>query len=113
MYRDEEEIATAAKGDLLVYPNNEALNTNQLGEYHSTGFSGYFKVDVCSGTEWLPVLIQHIFPDRENHFSKTERPIDTYALCEDILAGMKEKILLRTYREHFVPEDAAGEADEQ
>ncbi len=112
MFRDEEAISIANKGDLLVFPNNEALNTNRLGEYEGTGFSGYFKVDVCSGKEWLPVLTQSIFPDYENHFSKTERPIDTFGICADILKAMQGKILLRTYREHYVPEDAAGEENE-
>lgn len=109
MFRDEDEIATASKGDLLVFPNNEALHTNRQGEYESTGFVGYFKVDVCSGKEWLPVLTQSIFPEHENYFSKTERPIDTFTLIAGILEGMKEKTLLRTYREHYVPEDAAGD----
>ncbi len=111
MFRDEDAIATAQKGDLLVFPNNEALHTNRQGEYEATGFTGYFKVDVCSGKEWLPVLIQSIFPEHENHFSKSERPIDTFNLIAEILEGMKEKTLLRTYREHFIPEDAAGEED--
>lgn len=112
MFRDQDKIDVAGKGDLLVFPNNEALNTNRLGEYEGTGFSGYFKVDVCSGKEWLPVLTQSIFPEHENYFSKKERPIDTFNLCAEILESMKEKILLRTYREHYVPEDAAGEDDE-
>lgn len=109
MFRDEDAIAVAQKGDLLVFPNNEALHTTRQGEYEGLGFTGYFKVDVCSGTEWLPVLIQSIFPDHENHFSKTERPIDTFNLIAEILGNMKQKTLLRTYREHFVPEDTAGD----
>ncbi len=111
MYRDEDGISLAAKGDLLVYPNNEALNTNHQGEYSGTGFTGYFKVDVSDGKEWQPVLLQELFPDHENHFARTERPIDTYGVCEEILRGMKEKTLLRTYREHYVLEDAAGDIE--
>jgi hypothetical protein len=108
-YEDEEAIAGASKGDLMVYPYNEALNAVRQGEYDSTGFSGYFKADVFDGREWRLVLLNDIFPNRENHFAKSERPIDTYILCAEILRGMSGKILLRTYREHYAPDEAAAE----
>jgi hypothetical protein len=105
MYRDEETIAVAKKGDLMLYPYNEALQTIRQGEYDEKGFSGYFKVDVYDGREWRLVLLNDIFPKREHHFSKTERPIDTYGLCEDILRRMAGTTLVRTYREHYTPDE--------
>src|SRR5688572_20310955 len=82
-YVDDEEIEAARKGDLMVYPNNEALNSTRLGDYESTGFSGYFKVDVHDGRQWQPVIISDIFPAHENHFAKSERPMDTYSVCSE------------------------------
>ena len=103
-YVDDGALEKPSKGDLMVYPYEEALNGARLGRYEETGFSGYFKVDVFDGKKWCLVLLNDIFPERENHFSKKERPIDTYALCKPILQNMKEKTLLRTYREHYAPE---------
>jgi hypothetical protein len=111
-YVDDEAIAAAGKGDAMVYPYNEALNSLRQGDYGSTGFAGYFKVDVHDGREWRLVLLNDIFPHRENHFSKSEYPIDTYRLCREILEGMQGKTLLRTYREHYAPEGAAESEDD-
>lgn len=104
-YEDEEKIPQASKGDLLAWPQNEALHTTRLGEYDQTGFSGYFKVDVHDGKEWRALLLNDIFPGREHHFSKSECPIDTYALCADILRSLKDRVVERTYREHYELQD--------
>lgn len=100
-YVDDEAALDAQKGDLLVFANNEALHTTKLGEYESTGFTGYFKVDVSDGKVWQPLLINDIFPEKENHFSRSERPIDTFKICTEILRALEGKILTRTYREHY------------
>ena len=100
-YRDDEAIAQAKKGDLMVYPYNEALSTTQQGAYDRTGFSGYFKADVHDGFNWCLVLVNDIFTAREHHFSKSERPIDTFMLCEGMLRALAGKPLHRTYREHY------------
>jgi len=112
-YVDEEAIEQPKRGDMLVYPCNDALNTTRQGDYDATGFSGYFKVDVFEGNVWCPVIATSIFPDKENHFSKTECPIDTYELCLESLRAMTGKNLVRTYREHYIPEDAQDEASEE
>jgi len=104
-YRDEEAIAQAVKGDLLVHPYNDALQTTRQGDYNSTGFSGYFKVDVHDGKDWRPVLPGDIFPGREHHFAKSECPVDTYELCAAMLRALTGKALRRTYREHYELED--------
>lgn len=100
-YVDDEAALAAEKGDLLVYANNEALHTTRLGEYGSTSFSGYFKVDICDGKIWQPLLLNELFKYNENHFTKTERPIDTYNLCREILIALKDSVVTRTYREHY------------
>lgn len=106
-YVDDEALEQPAKGDLKVYPFNDLLNGPRAGEYESTGFTGYFKADVYDGWGWRLVLLGDIFPHHENHFSKSERPIDTYALCRGLLAQLAGKQLVRTYREHYELEDAA------
>ena len=99
MYRDENEMYKAKKGDMLLHPCNDAMHSTRLGDYESTGFSGYFKVDVHDGKVWQPVILNEIFLARENHFSKTECPIDTFFLCEEYLKYFAGKTLRRTYRE--------------
>ena len=107
-YVDDEAIDLAKKGDMLVYPCNDALNSTRQGDYESTGFSGYFKVDVFEGNVWCPLLTNDIFSQKENHFSKTECPIDTYHLCEEILHMLSGRALVRTYREHYELEPVAN-----
>lgn len=111
-YVDEEAIATPKRGDMLVFPCNDALNSTRQGDYYSTGFSGYFKVDVFEGNVWCAVIATELFPDKENHFSKTECPIDTYELCVEKLRAMGGTRLVRTYREHYIPEGAPEENEE-
>lgn len=100
-HRDEDEIQGAVKGDLLAHPANDALNSHRLGEYDATGFSGYFRLDVFDGRTWQPVTLVEVFPGREHYFSKSECPIDTFALCESLLKQLAGRNLTRSYREHY------------
>ena len=104
-YRDEEEMAAAKKGDLMLHPYHEALRGHRAGDYESTGFAGYFKLDVHDGHDWRPVIVTGIFSQREQYFSKSERPIDTYNLCVELLTALKDRVVVRTYREHYELED--------
>ena len=99
-YRDEDK-AESVRGDLLVFAECKQLHTNYLAEYERTGFTGYFRVDVYDGKDWQPVILNEIFEHREHHFSRTDRPIDTYTLCREMLAALKGRELTRTYREHY------------
>jgi hypothetical protein len=104
-YRDDEAMEQAQKGDLMLHPYNDVLRGPKQGDYESTGYVGYFKLDVHDGKEWRAVIVTGIFEQREQHFSKSERPIDTYGLCAELLAGLKGRVLLRTYREHYILEE--------
>ena len=108
-YRDDEKIDTTMKGDLLVYAECKQLHTNYFAQYDRTGFTGYFKVDVYDGNAWQPLIITDIFTSHENHFSRTEKPADTYAICEEILKALTGRTLLRTYREHYELEEVDEE----
>ena len=103
-YEDEDtDISTAVKGDLMCYPCYELDNIfSQIG-YEKLGHAGYFKVDVFEGNVWCLVLINDFFPHKEHHFSKTERPIDTFQLIGGILVALEGTTLERTYREHYQP----------
>ena len=100
-YEDEEAIEQGAKGDLLAYPYNDELNSTRQGDYYSTGFSGYFKLEMHDGKQWRLVILDDIFTQREHHFSKTECPIDTYNLCAEMLKALAGRNMVRTYREHY------------
>ena len=86
---------------MLVFAECRALHTNHLGEYERTGLSGYFKVDIFDGKEWRPVILNEIFNDKEHHFNRRDRPLDTYLLCKEKLEKLRDKNLQRTYREHY------------
>lgn len=98
-YRDEDH--ETKKGDLLAFAECKQLHTNYFAEYAQTGFTGYFKVDVFDGKEWQPVILNEIFENHEHHFSRTERPIDTFEFIKEMLTALAGKKLTRTYREHY------------
>lgn len=104
-YVDNEAIEKAEKGDVLLYPYNESLNTTRQGDYGSTGFAGYFKVDVSDGKQWCLVHTGGLFPHNEHYFAKSECPIDTYNLCAELLRALAGRTLVRTYREHYELEE--------
>ncbi len=110
-YHDEEG-ADIQKGDLLVFAECKQLHTNYFAQYEQTGFTGYFKVDVSDGKEWQPVILNEIFENHEHHFSRTERPMDTFTLCKEMLAALKGRSLSRTYREHYELE-AEDDSDDE
>lgn len=111
-YRDEEAIEQAQKGDLLFFPSVESLHTIRQGDYESTGYAGYFRVDVCDGKAWQPVLLSTLFPGREHYFAKKERPLDTFEHCAELLRQRGEIMLYRTYREHYAVEGSEEEVEE-
>lgn len=107
-YVDDEQLESAAKGDLKLFPKCDELHETYFAQYDSTGFAGYFKVDVWDGRQWCPVVLAEIFERKEHYFGKKELPIDCYYLCRDMLQALKGRQLARTYREHYelVDDDA-------
>jgi hypothetical protein len=101
-HHDEERIATAEKGDIMVFLSTDILLGNRLGNYEATGIEGYLKTDVFDGKGWKPLSLEEFFDNREYYFGKRERPIDTYRFCLDTLTSAAGTRLLRTYREHYV-----------
>ena len=110
-YEDEEaDIDQAVTGDLMCYPNHELDNILSQTGYNVQGHAGYYKVDVFEGNVWCLMLVNNdIFPRNEHHFSKTERPIDTFKLIGEILVALAGKTVIRTYREHYHLADTAEE----
>lgn len=101
-YVDDDALAEPKKGDLMVYPYNDELNGISMGMYGETGFNGYFKADIFDGKKWCLILLNDIFPNGENRFTKKERPEDTYVIVREMLEKICERPLLRTYREHYM-----------
>ena len=103
-YENDEDIEKAGKGDVMLYLNmDNSPRARVWGNYHDTGYAG---ADVFDGKFWKPLSLQEFFPGKENHFSKTERPIDTYHLCRETLTAKAGSTLKRTYREHYELEEA-------
>lgn len=110
-YVDEEALEAPGKGDFKFFPSVEALQTIYQGDYTRMGYAGYFRVDVWDGRSWCPVILTTLFEGHEHHFSKTERPLDTYALCKERVEARGVLTLRRTYREHWeVVEDEIHQA---
>lgn len=106
MYRDEELMERAMKGDVLAYPSTKELHDVYRGSYDVTGFDGYFRIDVYNGKEWLPVVLQSFFPGREHHFGKHECAIDVFEMLLPLLQGLNGRTVERKYREHYELADA-------
>ncbi len=110
MYQDDEDMEKAARGDLRLHPSTKELHDVYQGSYDTTGFDGYFRVDVCSGKDWLPVILQSLFPGREHHFGKHECAIDVYEMIKPQLEALRGRTLERTYREHYELADEVSDA---
>lgn len=109
-HRDDDILNEAVKGDLQVFLSTDTFKYNQhIGDYDAMGLEGYLKADVFDGKGWKPISLEEFFPNREQYFSKRERPSDTFTLCEPMLVALKGVELMRTYREHYV--QAAPGAD--
>ena len=100
-YVDDEPLAAPKKGDLALFPKCDAWHEAEEVQYTTTGFSGYFKVDVWDGKKWCPVVLSELFPRKEHYFSKKEQAMDCYQLCRELLLEHQGKNLVRTYREHY------------
>lgn len=98
---DDEQLDAAQKGDLALFPKCDAWPDAEDVDYEATGVSGYFKVDMWDGHKWCPVVLAEIFTGKEHYFSKKERAIDCYAICQEILLDLAGKQLAKTYREHY------------
>jgi hypothetical protein len=101
-HHEEDAIAAAEKGDLLVFLSTDILLGSRVGNYEATGIEGYLKADVFDGKGWKSLSLEEFFPGREYYFGKRERPSDTYRFCKGTLTGAAGVKLLRTYREHYV-----------
>lgn len=105
-YEDEEALAKASKGDVMLYLNDDSQTLpEERGDYFSLGRAGYFKASVHNGREWLPFNAQEAFTAREHQFGKNEQPYDAYELCAEIMRGKAGALLIRTYREHYTFKD--------
>lgn len=101
-YEDDEAIARAGKGDVMLYLHDDSQALpEERGNYFSLGRAGYFKASVHNGREWLPFTAQDAFTAREHQFGKGELPCDAYEICAGILRGKAGASLIRTYREHY------------
>ncbi len=91
-------------GDVMFYMySDSSLRDRDNPGYEKTGGCGYIKADIYDGTSWHKLVMDDIFPDREHHFSKTERPLDTYLLCAEKIALMRGEVMQRGYRSHYEP----------
>ena len=107
LHLDDEQIDHAMLGDMMVSPHAEKLETTRIGEYDTTGHTGYFRFDIWNGKQWCPIILSELFPQKEHYFNKKERPIDTYAFCVSLLEALPLKHFRRTYREHYEMVDEA------
>lgn len=99
-YVDGEETVIET-GDMAFYLSTERDGRLPAGHYDVTGYAGYFKAEVYDGKGWHLLALEDFFPDREHHFTKTERPMDTYRLCTERMQDFAGRTVAQTYREHY------------
>ena len=114
-HEEEAAIAAGKRGDIYCYLHFERADRGKtIPDYRCSGHAGYIKMMVHDGKDWKPLLAEGFFPDREHHFSKKERPWDTFLLCQELLEQQAGTSLQRTYREHYeiVPDVMEAEGEE-
>lgn len=99
---DEDKVFMPRKGDLMLFIHISTANNNEPWNYERLGRTGYVKADIHDGFGFKPLSLEEFFEHREYYFSKTERPIDTIALCATHLKSFANRECLRLYREHYV-----------
>jgi hypothetical protein len=104
-YADEDALAQAKAGDLMLFLNSDSNRGIEPGQYDCIGLEGYLKADVHDGRGFKPLSLEEFFTDREYYYGKREMPQDTIAVCRPILQRFKGRTLLRKYREHYVLEE--------
>lgn len=99
------------KGDVLFYLYSDTARRERDDPgYESTGGSGYLKADLYDGRNWQPLVMDDLFTDKEHHFSKKERPLDTYFRCAETITALQGTIMQRGYRSHYEPAPESPEA---
>lgn len=104
-FRDDEMMeqmpAKQMLGDCRARPHYDLPVEASEELYDCIGLRGYFKVDVCDGFRWHPMLLRDVFEDREHHFHKTECPRDRFVWCEERLQSLRGRSVMQSYREHY------------
>lgn len=104
LHHSEITIEEVQKGDVLFYLHADTLGRDRDDpRYEVIGGAGYLKAMVFDGKDWQFMLMDDIFAGREHHFSKTEMPLDTFSVCEEVIAQQKGLEMQRKYRQHYEP----------
>jgi hypothetical protein len=104
-YVDDDQISQAKIGDIMLYLHDDA-NALTKGDYYSLKFSGYLKTKIFDGKYWHPLDISKFCCNRENHYSKKEKAINTAELCREILSAKAPGIIVtKGYRAHYIPHE--------
>jgi hypothetical protein len=102
-YLQDHDSYTPKNGDVLLAPyienKNNFLFTAET--YYQSGNKGYFRAYVYDGKNWGHLNQVEVFPNKENHFLKSELAIDTFNLCLESINKLAGTILYRTYRGHY------------
>jgi hypothetical protein len=100
-YEDDEDIAAAEAGDIVLFLNLDIIPTFSSGDYYKKYLGGSFKADIYDGKTWCPLLLADLCEHKEHFFSKSEIPIDSYNFCKQIIAEKAGIALYRSYRLHY------------
>ena len=111
--RDDEKIAEATAGDVFFHADVEGMHYPNDGTYAFKGYKGSFRMRIFDGNIWAFLSPPEFFVAKENHFSKSEYPINCYLLCADIIKKFAGTTIYRTYRDHYTitqyqPKDFKG-----
>jgi hypothetical protein len=90
------------KGDILFYLHTDTTRRNEDNpDYELTGGAGYLKAKVYDGKGWHFLVMEELLPGKEHHFSKKERPLDTFYVCQDAVKQLEGYRVQRSYRQHY------------
>jgi hypothetical protein len=104
LHEEETEKEELQRGDVLFYLFGDTAGRDRDNPlYDQLGGAGYLKAMVYDGKDWQFLLMDEIFAHREHHYSKKELPLDTYAVCKEVIANHAGLELERRYRQHYEP----------
>ena len=115
LHHPESYIDALQRGDIMFYMHSDtSFRSKDEPFYEMVGGAGYIKAEVYDGKEWQFLVMDDLFEDKQHHFNKKERPLDTYILCEEFVQTLQGKEMRRIYRSHYepIPEVPVIEDDE-
>lgn len=87
-------------GDILLTVQFENKVIKEIN-FEDLKHRGIFKPTIFDGKFWQAIDSFELFPEKENHFTKKEKPIFTAKLLVELISQNTDIKCFRSYRGHY------------